>query len=108
MLTENQVFIFGILLFAFIGVATLWRQGWMGLCQMAIFIGVVCSDIYWELGAKGLSIYVVAGIAAYLFTVIPLKLYDWSMRIQRKIEDTLTERRLRASRRTHIDFPRHR
>lgn len=105
MLTEDQAFLFVIFLFAIAGVITLWRQGWMGLYQAAIFTSIVCADIYWEWGSEGYAIYAVAAIAAYLLTVIPLKLYDWSMRLQRIIEDKLRERRLNASRHSHIDFP---
>lgn len=77
----------------------------MKLYQTTIFTAVMFSLIYWEWGAEGYSGTVVAVIIAYLCTVIPLKIYDWSMRLQRIIEDWFRARRLSASRHNRIDYP---
>lgn len=77
----------------------------MKLYQAAIFTAVMFSFIYWEWNPEGYAGPVVAAIIAYLCTVVPLKAYDWSMRLQRIIEDKFRARRLNASRHNHIDFP---
>ena len=79
----------------------------MKLYQTTIFIAVMFALIYLDMNNQGYAGPVVAAIIAYLATVIPLKLYDWSMRLQRIIEDKVRERRLNASRHNHIDSPWH-
>lgn len=87
MLTEDQAFVFVICLMVLVGVMTVWRQGWVGLYQITIFISIVFADIYWEWDSEGMAIYAVAAIAAYLLTVIPIKIYDWSIRFRRWLRD---------------------
>jgi len=65
----------------------------MKLYQTAIFTSVMFAFIYFDVRGEGYSEPVVAAIIAYLVTVIPLKIYDWSMRLQRIIEDRLERRR---------------
>lgn len=57
------------------------------LYQTAIFTAVIFADIYFEWGSQGYAIVIVAAFAAYGLTVWPIKLYDFFMKLQTRIED---------------------
>lgn len=60
----------------------------MKLYQTAIFTGVMFAFIYFDVRGEGYSEPVVAVIAAYLFSIVPLKIYDlwmtWRERLYRR------------------------
>lgn len=58
----------------------------MKIYQTTVFIGVMFAMIYYDMTGDGYAGPVVAAIIAYLVTVIPLKIYDWSMRLKWFIE----------------------
>lgn len=56
------------------------------LYQLTIVVGILFADIYYEWHSEGYAAIAVAILAAYVLTILPIKLYDWSLRIKWFIE----------------------
>lgn len=51
--------------------------------QTLIVVGVLFADVYWDWNSEGYAAIAVGVILAYLLTIIPIKIYDWSIWLYR-------------------------